>query len=204
MYQSNEHEIIEKYFGNLNFNGLVVDVGAYDGITYSNSRRLIEDYGWKAILIEPNKNSFNSMTSKYSDNDNVTTINIGVNSEEGFLDFFIESNDGPGCTFLSSSKDKFQKVYNTVFESCEPVECKKLVNILDENNCDRNINYLSIDTEGMDYEVVRSMDLSKYFVDLISVEYVHIDKKKLINFMSNQGYKVYSENDCNLFFVKED
>ena len=54
MYSQNfEDEVIAEYFGN--FQGTLIDIGANDGKTLSNSHYIIEK-GWKAHLFEPNKN----------------------------------------------------------------------------------------------------------------------------------------------------
>ena len=53
--QNGEQLIIEKYFGD--FKGILLDIGANDGETLSNSRSLIKK-GWQAVLVEPSESAF--------------------------------------------------------------------------------------------------------------------------------------------------
>ena len=64
--QYNEEGFIDSFFKNKN-NGFLVDIGAADGITNSNSRFLIEK-GWGGILIEPNTKNFNKLQDLYKNN----------------------------------------------------------------------------------------------------------------------------------------
>jgi len=61
--QYTEEDFLLDFFKNKS-NGFLVDIGAADGITNSNSRRLILD-GWSGILIEPNKKNYNKLLDLY-------------------------------------------------------------------------------------------------------------------------------------------
>lgn len=52
----------------------IVEFGAYDGVTMSNSRRLIEQEGWAALLIEPDACLYKRLAARYRDYDRVTTL----------------------------------------------------------------------------------------------------------------------------------
>ena len=84
-----------------------VEFGAWDGIYLSNVRRLIEEEGYSAILIEGDKNKFESLRNNYADNNNVATVNafVGFNAEDG-LDKILSSHSIPkDFDFLSIDVD---------------------------------------------------------------------------------------------------
>ena len=68
--QYGEEKIIDNFFKGKR-RGLCIDVGAADGIRFSNSRRLIESMDWAALLIEPHPTYFRQLVHLYKNNENV-------------------------------------------------------------------------------------------------------------------------------------
>ena len=73
-----------------------------------------------------------------------------------------------------------------------------------------NIDYLSIDIEGLDYDVLMAIDLSKYNITNISIEFLHLSKKQkrcMINHLLKYGYSYfgygYDHNNYDFLFVKK-
>jgi hypothetical protein len=84
-----------------------VEFGAWDGLFLSNVRRLIEEEGYSAILIEGDKKKFESLLNNYADNNNVATVNafVGFHAEDG-LDKILSSYSIPkNFDFLSIDVD---------------------------------------------------------------------------------------------------
>jgi FkbM family methyltransferase len=154
-------------------NKTYVDVGAMDGITYSNTYLLEKSLEWSGICIEPNKQSFHSLKSIR----NSININCAVTNYNGTCK--ISNDSGPLCHVSESG--------------IEEVECYRLEDILNINNCPSIINYLSIDIEGYEYNVLKDFDFSKYFVQVITLEhnlYCEGDKNKnlLFGLLINNGF----------------
>ncbi len=90
MYSQNaEEKIILEYFEkkHSNFSGALLDIGANDGRTLSNSLALIERR-WKAVLIEPDADAFEKLIALHQGNEKVICYNIAIASEDGEMDFY--------------------------------------------------------------------------------------------------------------------
>jgi FkbM family methyltransferase len=85
--QNNEDEIVAKFFADAKFGECnLLDVGANDGKTFSNSLYLIEQ-GWSGVLLEPSPKAFALLEEQHHGNENVKLINVGIalfNGEQTF------------------------------------------------------------------------------------------------------------------------
>ena len=92
-------------------------------------------------------------------------------------------------------------------ESLE-IETETLNNIINNNN-NFTIDYLFIDIEGLDFEVIYSIDLMKYNIKNIQVEYIHYKSNELVNlilYMKDHNYIVNRpiyNNDYDILFTKQ-
>lgn len=96
--QSGEEGVLDKVFEVLNIKDdkWCVEFGASNGTQDSNSRRLINDFGWFAVLIEADKGSFGSLQKIYHNNEGVVCINRMVCTEgKDTLDKILEKTPIP-------------------------------------------------------------------------------------------------------------
>ena len=197
--QCNEELFIFEYFKDKN-NGVVVDIGAADGVTNSNSRHLIE-IGWSGLLVEPNKKNFNKLKNLYIESTNIKLENVGCSdlSQEN-VTFHIDKNDEYEqlSTFSSEQTLKCISIYNCEFVT-DNVDLIKTSELLSKHNI-LHIDYLSIDTESFDYKVILGIDFDVCNVDLISVEHTHPEMEEKL---SRYGYSVIHSNPCNIFYAKK-
>jgi FkbM family methyltransferase len=154
-----------------------VDVGAMDGILYSNTYAL-ENFRWSGICIEANRNSFNQLNN----NRQSINVNCAVTDYNGIC----KISDNGACCHVSE-------------HGTEEIECYRLEDILIKNNCPSIINYLSIDIEGYEYNVLKDFDFSKYFIQVITLEhnlYFEGDKNKnlLFDLLTNNGFTRVVDN----------
>jgi FkbM family methyltransferase len=85
------------------------------------------------------------------------------------------------------------------------VECKTLSELFDKYKLE-NIDYLFIDIEGCDFDVIRSINFSKYTIKNIQVEYIHLNKDELISFMTSKGYSIgdpIGNSNYDIMFTRE-
>jgi FkbM family methyltransferase len=169
-------------------NGFFIEIGAYDGVSMSNTYLLEKQYNWKGICIEPNPRYFNKL------NDVRTSININkaiyINNDDELN--FIDDLNG-GCSGLVNTNN------HNFLNDCPiiTVNTKNLTTLLEENNCPKFIEYLSIDTEGSEFDILNSHDFDKYKFGYITVEHNFIDsnRMKIRNLLISKGYKLYRENN---------
>lgn len=198
--QYGEEAIINKYFKGLK-SGMVVDVGAADGITGSNSKFLI-DRGWNAILIEPNPHNYKKLIDLYRDNQLVQVCpKACYSSDLGIIPFYCDTYDGHGqiSTMDLSFRDKWDKVYNAKYVEVT-VECVTLTQILNDYNISK-IDFLSIDCEGVDLEVLKGIDWNKLDLGLICVEDQGEYQSLVIEFLGSVGFKQFDRTCGNVFFT---
>ncbi len=172
--------------------GLLVDVGAADGYKNSNSIGLLKRPGWKGILIEPEPDQFLELKFRYRNRNNVVCLNCAVGSEEGIKDFYCA---GQGSTFKEETKKFFEEYRGVIYGPTIPVQIFALTRILEDQIIEQDIDFLSIDVEGMDYDVWMSLDKSKFSPKLICIE----GKR-----YSMEGYKKLCSLGGNIFYLRED
>ena len=161
--------IYNKYFENKT-NGVFVEVGAFDGISYSNSSPLVK-CGWKGIYIEPVKEYFERLHNNLGHNKNLTLLNCAISDTE-------EEKNINVMETLSTLNDNMIPIYenidwaipSTKILKKEKITCKKLTTVLDENLMDQNIDVLIIDVEGYELNVLNSLDFNKYSPNMIIIE----------------------------------
>jgi len=154
-------------------NGIFVDVGAHDGLSINNTLYFEKNNNWSGMNIEPIKEVFDKLIINRSNNIN---LNYAVCNNDGETEFLCNK----GYTeMISGIKDNFDprhwqrleyenKMYGSNTELIK-VNTKKLETIFDENMITR-INYMSIDVEGAEFEVIKSINFNKVFIDVIEFE----------------------------------
>lgn len=190
-------EIFDKTFkhGNLFF----VDVGANDGITGSNTY-LLEQQGWQGLLVEPNPEHLEVLKEKrlapleqcaISNQPSVTFNSVrGPGNLHGLSR--IESN----TTF----KDHVRK-HGGRIETFE-VPAKTLTQIFKDNNVPRDLGLLSVDVEGHELTVFKTMDFKTYHPWLIVTEDNSKGRDREVhNFLVSQGYTLVKRVGVNEFYV---
>lgn len=198
--QNNEEQIIINYFGN-DYKGTVLDLGANDGETFSNSLRVIQK-GWGADLIEASPETFKKLEELHKGNDDVKCHNIAVSNVNGKIKFW-ESGT------LLGGKDK------SLVSTCNPDELKRWPNIeftetkVDSVNFKKLITFtkykkfdlITIDIEGVDWLVLNQMDLNELGCKMIIVETNGKETLKYVNYCSKFGFQTHSTNAENLIMV---
>jgi FkbM family methyltransferase len=186
--------------------GLYVDVGANHPIKYSNTF-LFKAKGWHGINIEPNPvriKLFNIF--RHGD----VNLNVGIGTSESEMDFYI-FDEHTLSTFDTNSVNEFKKIGHRVKKIIK-VNILPLKNILEKYCNKKQIDILSIDTEGYDLEVLKSNDWNKFrprFVILETLEYRKDGEGKKLNdifdpFMENVGYKKIADTYINTIYEKID
>jgi FkbM family methyltransferase len=200
--QYGEEKVLYNFFGSKK-NGLVVDIGACDGITLSNSRHLIQNLSWRGILVEPHPVFFESLQTLYNDNKLVELYNVGCFDENTQVDFYIFADgiDSCGSTISLNFKHRMIDLYGDKFQEF-PIKIQTIT--LRELLLNRGkVDFLSIDCEGVDMQVLKSNNWLTNRPSLICVEH-SMDKKELYEFMNEIKYSYYDQTDGNTFFEDSD
>ncbi|MCT8340061.1 FkbM family methyltransferase [Flavobacteriaceae bacterium TK19130] len=185
--------------------GVVVEVGAFDGVHLSNSYSL-EQLGWKAICIEPNPRIF-----KYLEKQRPNAININkavVGNPETQEVTFYDEEIGVLSGVSYDEEDVKRRYENRGLYYKEPnkvtVASNTLGAILDSLK-QKHVDVLSIDVEGFEVEVLKGLDITKVSVDLFIIEANTLHEKKAImdHFQQWNDYIFIGNNLQNLFFIRK-
>lgn len=200
--QYGEERVLNTFFGEDFTNGFLVDVGAMDGVTYSNSRYLINHKAWRGVLVEPHPEYFEQLQKLYENSCNIKLINCGCYNREGESDFYLYANgiDGSVSTMSPKFKKHVENKHGDRYRKQIKIKLQTLDNILKDYP---KVDFLSIDVEGVDMEVLMSNNWNKNKPRLICVEH-SMDIQTLINFMHTINYSQYAQTAGNTFFTRNE
>lgn len=166
--QNNEQEEIIKYFNGKT--GTFLDIGANDGKTLSNTRALAE-LGWKGVLIEPSPKAFALLKENYKDMEGFYFYPFALGITNDKVKMWDSGkhlgNDDGGLlsTLVESDYNKWKP--STEFTEIE-VQCFRWKTFLNRLTL-KTFDFISCDAEGMDYEILKQIDLRD--TSCVCVEY---------------------------------
>ncbi len=165
-------------------NGYFVDFGATNGNFHSNSWILEKKFGWSGIIAEPGKCWHHDLLNNRKCQ--ISTKCIWKESGENIL--FNEADDAGFSTidaYTSSDHHSEMRKYGNKYQ----VETISLSDLLDSHDAPKDIDYLSIDTEGTEYDILAAFDFEKWDISIITVEHNHTDKRdKIKTLLESKGF----------------
>lgn len=166
-------------------NGFFVEFGATDGIELSNSYLLEKEFGWDGILAEPAR----YWHQKLNDNRNCHIDTNCVWKDTNFTLKFNEVSEPVLSTISSYSSADFHKKTRENGKAYD-VKTISLIDLLDKYNAPKRIDYLSIDTEGSEYEILSNFDFNRYQFQIITCEHNFTPvREKIFSLLTEMGYK---------------
>lgn len=206
--QNNEQEIIRGYFGGRK--GVLLDIGANDGITFSNTHALMLD-NWDGILLEPSPKAFERLTTLYADNNKAACLKIGIGVRTEEVEFWESgafNHTGPDVALVSCVDPKEKQRWGDTVKF-EPIKASLLsfqdfLNMLDNNEVDKKFNFINIDAEGMDYEILKQINLKEIGCECFCIEHNSVQDviNKYRSVSDYFGFREIGFNAENLIFAK--
>jgi FkbM family methyltransferase len=205
--QYGQDEYVHKQFFHDLCDGTFVDVGAHDGVTINNTLFFEETLGWKGINIEPIPAVFESLKVNRP---NCINLNCAISNEDSEQPFLLAIGYAEMLSGLVNTYDPrhYQRleIENHIHSGQKEiiqVKTRKLETILDEHSIKR-IHYLTIDTEGAEFEVLKSINFDKVFIDLIQFEDNYSDiGAQIVEYLKTKRYKVV-KGGGDIFMIHED
>jgi FkbM family methyltransferase len=170
----------------LDHKGFFVEFGATNGIDLSNTFLLEKEYGWSGILCEPARNWHDSLKRARG----VSLDFRCVYSSTGKSVQFSEVSNGELSTISAfANKDGHSPSRRNLMKQYE-VETVSLFDLLRQHQAPEFVDFLSIDTEGSEYEILKDFDFSSYLFGLIAVEHNYTKNQALIQkLLTSNGYQ---------------
>lgn len=170
-YSQNGEDIILDSFFRGKKKGFYVDVGAYHPVYISNTYKFYKR-GWTGIQIEPNYRK-SSLFRNYRPNS--INLNIGIGSKESISNLYIFDPDTLS-TFSEEAVELNKKLGYKVVEVKE-VQITKLSSVFEKYAKNIEIDFMSVDTEGFDLEVLKTNDWNIYRPHFIIAETIEFGDK---------------------------
>jgi len=184
--------------------GTLISFGENDGKTLSNVLGLIEA-GWKAHLVEPSKTAFSKMKDLHKENKNVSCYNYAIADHNGEVEFHeSDSHVGNGDTSLLSTiiPSEIDRWKGTQEFTPTIVPCKTVESFINDTK-GAKATIVSIDCEGVDYEIMTQLPFNTLNTKIVVVETNSVEDEKYIDFMQKKfGFYVHHKNFCNIIFVR--
>jgi FkbM family methyltransferase len=201
-------EIIETHIGVER--GRFVDVGAFDGIQWSNTHRLAK-LGWTGIAIEPHPEFFTKLSHNLRELD-VTCINLAIGDHNGVGEIYLAGS-------LSTIIDGQVEIYRGVSWSSYlfpddikkyPTQIRTLDHILEKHEWEPYFEFLSVDVEGAEIDVFRGFDVDRWRPKVIIVETHEESPERSLNWKAGvigtmldfYGYEKIQSDTINTIYVR--
>lgn len=187
-------------------NGVFMDVGAHDGIDINNTLFFEKYHNWSGINVEPIKDVYNRLVINRP---NCININCAVSDNDEINDFiynigYTEMISGLKKSYHSKHYDRLH-YENIIYGSNTKIikiNTKRIETICDEHNI-KHINYLSVDVEGAEFDVIKSINFNKVFIDVIGFENnYHEISIPIIEYLKTKNY-VIIHSSLDIFMINK-
>jgi len=178
-------EIFTLCENNFKRDGYFVEFGATNGIELSNTYVLEKEFGWNGILAEPALVWHNQLYENRSCNIDIDCV--WTNSGENLT--FHESNEAVYSTLHSHVNIEDMSKDKRIFGKQYLVKTITLEDLLKKYDAPKVIVYLSIDTEGSEYEILSSFNFEAYDIRTITCEHNYMpDREKIYKLLTSKGF----------------
>jgi FkbM family methyltransferase len=164
---------------------VVVDVGANDGFYGSNSFPFVAR-GWRAVLIEPHPVAFARLQKRFARASRVTCLNVACAESSGKRPLYLGTD--PSLSTLCTDPDLLSQRGRTDKTVLVPMET--LADVLSARQIPHDFGVLSIDTEGMDYEVLLGLQCPVWRPRLIITEDYKPKEAAKADYLNENGYRL--------------
>jgi FkbM family methyltransferase len=177
--------------------GYFVEFGACDGVFLSNTYLLEKSFGWTGICVEPNRELFHRLIK----NRNCLCLQECVFSESGkTLPFLAAGELGTLQEFVAS--DSHGATRARALAESYAVSTISLNDLLEKALAPPIIDYLSVDTEGSEYEILRTFDFKRWIVRCWTIEHNYTESRdKIAELMTSHGYRRIAKDWDDWFYL---
>ncbi|MFO7962487.1 MAG: FkbM family methyltransferase [Desulfobacterales bacterium] len=201
--QEGEDRILRRIFEKQR-NGFYVDVGAHHPFRFSNTA-IFYNRGWHGINIDPLPNTIN-LFNRHRPRD--INLEVGVADKADELTYFMFEEPALNtCNKAVAEERKINGISNMIGSITVPI--LPLSNILDRYlEINRMIDFMTIDAEGMDFEVLKSNNWEKYTPRIVVMESLDCDTindvlaSPPVRYLNRYGYEVIAKTLLSVFLEK--
>ena len=183
-------EVIKFY--NSKQGGFFIEIGASDGLKLSNTYLLETKYNCKGICCEPIPENFEKLVKNRP---NSICIKEAVYNQTGLTLKFDIANNFDLLSGISDHIDSHKSEVDAN-KTCIQVQTISLLDLLNKASAPSFIEYMSLDTEGSELEILKNFDFEKYTFGLIDLEHNYVEPRRtqINNLLLSKGYIYKGQN----------
>jgi len=191
-----QDQFVNEHFFKNKKNGVFVDIGAYDGVEGSNTYFFEKILNWTGICVEPVSLLFEKLRESRA----CVCVNGCISDKEGEAKFLKITGPGGSVGMGGGLFDKYEPEQSENLQkyftegTCRgeiiSAKCYTLERVLKENNIN-HIDYLSVDVEGAEFDILKSINFDEIDIDVIDVEN-NFEKPQIRNFLQSKNFMFVS------------
>ncbi len=168
-------------------NGFFVEFGATDGVLLSNTYVLEKLFGWKGLCAEPNPKYFEKLQTNRQCVVSNSCISANTGEEVEFI--FADEYGGIASYATADSHANKRNAYANEFGKAT-LQTISLHDFLVKHNAPRKIDFVSIDTEGSEFDILNSFPFDQWDIKCITVEHNYSEaREKIYKLLTSNGYE---------------
>lgn len=201
--QYKQDEFLDKVLFNKKRNGFFIEIGAHDGISLSNSLVFEKSRNWEGICIEPNPTVFEKLTK----NRKSLNLNVCIGDANDIVKFTQIEGYAEMLSGVSNKYDTrhLERIKNEVIKNGGVIKsidvqmvCLDAISQINE----RSIDFISIDTEGNELDIVKSIDFKKIHIKVLVIENNYNDKN-LAHFLKKENFILIANLATDEVYIRE-
>jgi FkbM family methyltransferase len=182
-------------------NGFYIEVGCHHPIRFSNTYFFYKR-GWSGVCIDPLPGTAKQF-KRWRPRDQVAEV--GVSQNPGTLLYYM-FNEPALNTFDMTLAEQRDGLNGYKLENKVSIPTKSLTEILDGMLLPGQIDFLSVDVEGLDLDVLKSNDWTKYrpaviVAEALTASLIGIELDSIVGYLGIQGYRPVIKTGCSLIFT---
>ena len=179
-----------------------IDIGAWDPVIGSNTY-LLYSQGSRGVVIEPNP-AFVDRLRKVRTEDKVLNIGVGLDKKDSVADYYIIEGDGQLNTFSKEQMERHKKRDPNIVKDVMKMPLRNVNDVLAENFTTAPALF-SLDVEGMEFAIAKTLDFDKWRPKVFIIETAlpsALVNEEIVTFMRSKGYLHRAGNLVNSVFVE--
>jgi len=188
-------------------NGTYLDLGCFHPIRQNNTYKLYK-MGWSGINIDLNPLTIELFNIARPNDINVC---VAISSKKGLKNLFFD-HELSSLNTINKNHTKFiKKAFGIAKLKKKKIKTDTLNNIMEENNI-KKIDFMNIDIEGNEFDVLKNLNFKKIDIKVICIEIVDYDtfskdikinKKRIFNILKKNNYYLKFKTFVNYIFIKK-
>jgi len=182
--------------------GLYVDIGCYHPVKYNNTYRMFK-LGWKGMNID-----LNPLSIELFNVARPTDLNIcAAVSNKKVGNLYFDHELSPQNTLEKNHVVFYEKTFGTKIKKLKKIKTRKLSDIFNKNRIHK-VDFLNIDVEGHELNILKSINLKKFDIKVICIEILKhnlkaiIESKRVIRHLNKNGFKFKFSVGINFIFIR--